>query len=163
MTDAQDKNEPKSRSPRWCGQFPRQLDGKHRLPIPPEWRGALDDLDISRFVLAPSPLMDCIRMYPKKDWDAIADKVEALAESNVIALAYRRSVVGNAHMVKIDGASRVLLPPALRDLFKLGSSVVMVGQLRYIEIWRAEVWAAEMKKLTAAAVPNFGQLAELGL
>lgn len=157
------KGEPRTPQPGWSGQFPRQPDDKHRLPIPPEWRGAMDMLFIDRFVFAPSPLMDCIRVYPKTTWDEIVAKIDKLAESNVVALDYRRSVVGNAHNVKVDGARRVLLPPPLRKLFKLGADVVMVGQLRYIEIWKAEAWDTEMERLTKAARENFTQLAELGL
>ncbi len=147
----------------WTGQFSRALDDKARTQLPADWRKTGDGFRYEDMVLAPSATMDCIRLYSASIWEQKLDVVKNLPESNLVALFFRRSVIGNAHKVKIDGSGRVLVPASLRSMFGMDRELVMVGQGAYVEFWEPARWTEELEKLRLAAPSYLDTLAEMNL
>lgn len=147
----------------WTGQFSRALDDKARVPFPAEWRKTGDGYRYEDLVLAPSPTMDCIRVYPASIWEQKLEVVNKMPDSNRVALFFRRAVVANAHRVKLDGAGRVLVPTSLREMFGIARDLVMAGQARYVEFWEPAQWQEELSKLRLAAPEYLDTLAEMDL
>jgi len=147
----------------WTGQHTRSLADKHRCPIPAEWRNAGPGLGITDYMLAPSPLLDCLRLYPMPVWEEILEKARKEADSAVVSLFFRRAVLGNAYRTKVDNAGRITVPTSLQALVGIQGELVLAGQLRFVEIWSVTGWMEELRKLREAAPDYLGRLAEMGL
>ncbi len=147
----------------WTGQFSRAMDDKSRAQLPSEWRKTGDGFRYEDMVLAPAATMDCFRLYSASIWEQKLEVVKKMPESHRVALFFRRSVIGNAHRVKVDGSGRVLIPASLREMFSIERDLVMVGQDGYVEFWEPTRWQEEIDKLRLAAPDYLDTLAEMNL
>jgi MraZ protein len=118
------------------------LDAKGRLAIPARHRDALagapDGSDRALIVTAdPSR---CLLVYPRATWEPIQARLMALSSFNEEIRGLQRLLVGHADEVEMDGAGRVLVPPALRLFAGLDHRVVLVGQGSKFELWDEAKW-----------------------
>jgi MraZ protein len=107
------------------------LDVKGRITVPARWRDMLMASVNGQMVVAKNP-DGCLALYPLPVWE--------LFEQNVLSLptedeAWRRFFIGSATEVEIDSASRVLLPPELRDWAGLEREVKFMGVGPHFELW----------------------------
>jgi len=121
------------------------LDAKGRLAIPAKHRaqlaGSSDNVDRTLIVTAdPSR---CLLVYPLATWEPIQARLMALSSFNDEIRGLQRLLVGHADEVDMDGAGRVLVPPALRQFAGLDHHVVLVGQGNKFELWDSAKWNAE--------------------
>jgi MraZ protein len=121
------------------------LDAKGRLAIPGKHRAALagsaDGPDRTLIVTAdPSR---CLLLYPRATWEPIQSRLMALSSFNEQIRGLQRLLVGHADEVDIDGAGRILVPPALRQYAGLEHRVVLVGQGSKFELWDEAKWQQE--------------------
>ncbi|HEY1459002.1 MAG TPA: cell division/cell wall cluster transcriptional repressor MraZ, partial [Casimicrobiaceae bacterium] len=68
----------------------------------------------------------------------------------------QRLLVGHADDVELDGAGRILVPPALRQYAALDKHVVLVGQGNKFELWDESRWTdqtAQTIRLPATGLP----------
>lgn len=141
----------------FLGQFRHSFDDKGRLTIPARLRilpeeGAyvIQGLDRNLMVLPPD------------SFKIIYDRLNALSITDPGARLLRRIILGNALLVKLDGAGRILISSNLRDYAKLTGEVVFVGQGDYFEIWSPELWQ-EQDDLVNDADTNAKRFATLDL
>jgi MraZ protein len=118
------------------------LDAKGRFAIPGKHRealiGSLDNTDRTLIVTAdPSR---CLLVYPRATWEPIQARLMALSSFNDEIRGLQRLLVGHADEVDMDGAGRVLVPPALRQYAALEHRVVLVGQGNKFELWDDAKW-----------------------
>jgi MraZ protein len=110
-----------------------KLDAKGRLTVPSRWRDLLMATADGKMVVGKHP-EGCLALYPLPVWE----KLEAtLVELPVEHDNWRRLLLGSATDVEIDSASRVLIPPELRDWAQLEKEkdVVFMGVGAHFELW----------------------------
>ena len=115
------------------------LDNKGRLAIPAKHRDALGQPADGRLVLTVDP-SHCLLLYPLLSWEPIQQRLMALSSFNEKTRALQRLLVGHADDVVLDGAGRILVPPALRQYATLDKRVVLVGQGNKFELWDEQKW-----------------------
>jgi MraZ protein len=115
------------------GRFEHTLDSKGRFSIPSRFRDVLNEHYDSRLVV--TTYSSCLVAYPFAEWRRLEEKVLALPEFNKDTRALLRHFYSKATDCAIDKLGRILIPPLMRDYAKLDKDVILVGALRYIEIW----------------------------
>lgn len=125
------------------------LDAKGRLNVPARHRDALQTLCGGQLTLTKHP-EGCLLVFPRPAWLAFRDKVAALPMS---AAGWKRVFLGNAMDIEIDSASRVLIPPELREAAGLGKSLMLLGMGSHFELWDAERYATHEAEVMASEMP----------
>jgi MraZ protein len=115
------------------------LDSKGRLAVPARYRDALAERCAGHLVIT-ADADRCLLIYPLPDWEIIQQKLEGLSNLDPRVRELQRRLIGFAVDTDIDGAGRVLIPPALRQFAQLDKSVVLVGQGRKFELWSEDGW-----------------------
>lgn len=141
----------------FLGEFEHNIDQKGRLAIPVKFRNALAD-----GAVVTRGLDNCLTLYPKKEWEALAAKIAALPMTDPTARAFARFVLAGAVDVDADKQGRVILPAYLRQHAGLGASVVVAGLFNRIEIWDKANWNAFSKESQADTTLT-DRLTELGI
>ena len=137
------------------------LDAKGRVAIPGKHRialtGAIDGSERTLIVTAdPSR---CLLIYPRATWEPIQARLMALPSFHEEIRGLQRLLVGHADEVDMDGAGRVLVPPALRQYAALEHRVVLVGQGNKFELWDEAKWQEQTAR--AIRFPAGGMPPEL--
>ena len=134
------------------------LDNKGRLAIPARHRDALLHQGDGKLVLTADP-SHCLLLYPLPNWEPIQQRLMALSGFNERIRGLQRLLVGHADDVQLDGAGRILVPPALRQYAALDKRVVLVGQGQKFELWDETKWLERTSQ--AIAFPAGGLPPEL--
>jgi MraZ protein len=134
------------------------LDAKGRLAIPARYRDALAGpaAEAFRALIVTADPSRCLLVYPRAAWEPIQARLMALSSFNEQIRGLQRLLVGHADEVEMDGAGRVLIPPALRQYAALDHRVVLVGQGSKFELWDEGKWQAETERaitFPAGALP----------
>ena len=108
-------------------------------PIPAKHRDALAARRRRPLVLTADP-SHCLLLYPLAEWEPIQQRLMALSSFNDALRSLQRLLVGHADDVELDGAGRILVPPALRQYAALDKHVVLVGQGNKFELWDEARW-----------------------
>ncbi len=121
------------------------LDAKGRLAIPGKHRAALAGSADSpeRALIVTADPSRCLLVYPRATWEPIQARLMALSSFNEQIRGLQRLLVGHADEVDMDGAGRILVPPALRQYAGLDHRVVLVGQGSKFELWDEAKWQQE--------------------
>jgi MraZ protein len=134
------------------------LDAKGRLAVPARHRDALVAVSGGRLVLTADPSR-CLLLYPLAAWEPIQARLMSLSSFDTRIRGVQRLLVGHADDVELDGAGRILVPPALRRYAALDRQVVLVGQGHKFELWDETQWSAQTAQ--AMAFPADGLPPEL--
>ena len=134
------------------------LDNKGRLAIPAKHRESLASDGDGRLVLTADP-SHCLLLYPLPAWEPIQQRLMALSSFNEKTRSLQRLIVGHADDVMLDGAGRILVPPALRQYAALEKHVVLVGQGNKFELWDEKQWQQRTEQ--AVLLPSGGLPPEL--
>ncbi|HKE42783.1 MAG TPA: division/cell wall cluster transcriptional repressor MraZ [Casimicrobiaceae bacterium] len=134
------------------------LDSKGRLAVPAKHRDALAGESDGRLILTADP-SHCLLVYPLSEWEPIQKRLMALSSFNEKIRGLQRLLVGHADDVELDGAGRILVPPALRTYAALDKRVVLVGQGNKFELWDEARWLEQTAH--AVAFPAGGLPPEL--
>ncbi len=116
------------------------LDAKGRLAIPVKYREELGASDGSGVVVTINPYDRCLWLYPKSDWEEVAQKVMRLPALKKQNKKMQRLLLGHAMELNIDSQGRIRLHPNLRDYAGMDKQVALVGQGRKFEIWNEQKW-----------------------
>ena len=118
------------------GETAINLDAKGRLAVPTRYRDALAEQCGNRMVLTYGAFdSGSLWLQPETVWEDMREKVMALPSSKPAHRGLQRRVVGSATVVDLDGSSRILLPPSLRESTGMEKRVVMLGMGDRFEIW----------------------------
>jgi MraZ protein len=135
-------------SPVFRGVTQLALDAKGRLAIPTRHRDVLVANGSQHMVLTADPSR-CLLLYPLAAWEPIQARLMSLSSFNERIRALQRLIVGHADDVELDGAGRILVPPALRRYANLDKRVVLVGQGQRFELWDETQWQAQTAQALA--------------
>lgn len=115
------------------GHFIHTLDAKGRLTIPVQFREPLTD-----GLVVTLDFDDCLLVYPKAEFEELANKLDALPSTNQDLADYRMLTIGGAFTLELDSMGRVLIPSVLRDEIKLEKEAVVMGDISFLRIWRPD-------------------------
>ncbi len=120
----------------FTGEYRHAVDEKGRVAVPARFRSQLAaGAFLSRWI------DECLALFPRDEWDALAARVAALPISDAGARAFSRYVFSSAYEVELDRQGRVVLPPALREPAGFEGEAVVVGSRDHIELWQPARWA----------------------
>ncbi len=104
---------------------------------------------------------NCLWAFPWETWRAIEDKIANLPLMDRSVNSLRRYFISGAQECPIK-QGRITLPPDLREIAGLQKEVMLVGELKYFEIWDKERWDNEFNRAkdefpeTSQALADFG-------
>jgi MraZ protein len=129
------------------------LDAKGRMAVPTRIRDPLTQGGTVKLVLTAHP-DGCLLLYPAPAWEPIRAQVMAFPSLDRQFSVWKRLLVGFAQDVELDGASRLLIPPELREFAHITRPVMLVGQGSHYEIWDLESWNKQLETLKAGGATS---------
>ncbi|NLD42812.1 MAG: division/cell wall cluster transcriptional repressor MraZ [Chloroflexi bacterium] len=142
----------------FLGEYTHSLDSKGRLTIPARFRAQLEDgLVIARGQDA------CLIIYPRHEWDALAEALGRLPRSSKGARSYTRLLFSGASEATLDKMGRVLIPAFLREFVGIREDAVLVGANSVIEIWNPEAWQQTLAENLADIEEILGAVGQMGV
>jgi MraZ protein len=134
------------------GEFPRALDERYRLSLPPE---LLDPLLATgpRLVLA-KERAGCLSLWSAAVWkpriDAAVDVVRSKLQAGLLTqrvgeLQDLGRLLSTRHrVVSLAGRGRLVIPEGFREFLAVepGGEVLVVGAAVCVELWQPAAWTA---------------------
>jgi MraZ protein len=108
------------------------VDLKGRLKIP---AALAKSRNLGSEFYITSEIGDCVRIYPVKVWEKIADRLQRLSPDNWNGQKLLARARYFGHTVSIDKQGRLLLPVALRKIAKMRGEVDVLEYPNYLEVW----------------------------
>lgn len=142
----------------FIGEYKHNIDDKGRLAIPIKFRA-----DLSKGAVVTRGLDTSLFLFPKEEWDKLAEKLASLPLGQSNSRAFARLMLAGAMDVEVDKQGRVMLPEYLRTYAGLHKSVVLAGLYNRLELWDEASWNAYKLKMEEDAESVAEQLGELGV
>lgn len=117
------------------GEYQYNLDGKGRMVVPVAFRKFIEDGLVST-----RGMEGCLYVFPLATWQHIEEQLEGLPLTDAEARSFVRFFYSGAAKLRMDSASRILVPPTLRQFAQLESNVIVAGAPSRLEIWNEERW-----------------------
>ena len=130
----------------FIGATQLSMDAKGRLGVPAKHRDALTAGGAGDVVLTAHPHR-CLILYPREAWIPIESKLTGLSSFNPQISALQRMIVGQADVLTLDSAGRLLVNSVLRKFARLDKEVMLVGQGSHFELWDVAAWDQQMERL----------------
>ena len=124
------------------GEYPYSIDEKKRLAIPPKFR-----IELGKKAVLTRGLDSCLVIYPLKEWQGLAQKLESLPSGQINARGFIRIMLSGAVDVEIDKLGRILIPDHLKKYAFLKKNVTIIGLSNKIEIWDETRWREYQGKM----------------
>ena len=118
----------------FLGEYEATLDAKGRFLLPVGFKKQLSEEAGSQFVISRG-FEKCLTLYPIKNWEPIFSALSKLNDFDPKVREFRRYFLNGATTVELDTASRVLVPPNLKEHAGLEKDIVLVSAMNKIEIW----------------------------
>ena len=142
----------------FIGEYSHTIDSKRRLAIPSNLRKSL-----GKKAVLTRGIDSCLVLYPVKEWEELAKKLEALPTSKPDARGFVRLILSGAVDVSLDKLGRILIPDYLNEYAGLKKNVSVIGLSNKIEIWDEEKWKNYSKRTEKEIGDMAGRLEELGI
>lgn len=126
------------------------LDAKGRINVPVRHRDLLVAACEGQLTLTRHP-DGYLLIYPRPTWEAVEAELMALKTASD---GWRRIFLGSAVDVEIDSASRMLIPPELREAAGLAKDVLLIGTGRRLELWDKQRHDAVEARVVAAGMTD---------
>lgn len=128
----------------FIGQYSHTLDEKGRLSVPSKFRALLaEGLVITR------GLDRSLFLYPKREWEQLAQKLAALPLGKSDTRAFARLMLAGAMEADVDSAGRIVVPLYLREYANLSKRVVVTGLYDRVEVWDEDTWTTYRERTEA--------------
>jgi MraZ protein len=146
------------------GEFPRTLDERFRLSLPPELAKTLSRGGSECILAKERP--GCLSLWNAKDWrahldngvDLVKRKMQAgKLEGNLEEVQLLGRLLSTRHKtVPLAGRGRLSIPDGFREFLQVepGGDVIVVGAGVCVEIWSPRAWLAHLEE----RMPDFRQL-----
>lgn len=140
------------------GEFNHNLDEKGRIALPAKFRAAFKN-----GAVITRGLDNCLFVYPKKDWQKLADKLVKLPISQAKSRAFSRLMLAGAMDVRLDKQGRINVPDYLRKYANLKRRGVITGLYNRLELWDEKEWQNYKQKTEASSTDIAEALGEIGI
>lgn len=142
----------------FIGEYAHSLDEKGRLALPAKFRRQLRE-----GVVVTRGLDTCLFVYPKQEWEQLAQKLAALPITNKQSRAFARLMLAGASDASLDSQGRIMVPEHLRQFAGLTKHAVVAGLYNRMEIWNEDSWL-QYKAATEKESENIAEaMGELGI
>lgn len=125
------------------GEFKYSLDEKGRLMVPQPIRQAI----AGNLLVVTRGIDRCIWLFPPQEWQNLAAN---LIDSSSLFLEktrlIQRRILAPAQELEIDRSGRLSIPATLREYAGLKKDCIILGMLKYIEIWDEEAYQSYWKE-----------------
>lgn len=146
----------------FVGTSQHTVDGKSRVFVPKRIQDGLTHTPTGSIQGYLTPGEDgCLYLFPVATFQAAAAELSTRIFPSDDARAARRMFFGAALPVELDSSGRVLIPEELRERFRIGKEVVVVGVEDRAEIWPVDAWRSYqakhngiLNKLSHVATPS---------
>ena len=142
------------------GRSKHILDEKGRLAIPARFKEVMNSTNDQCLVLTNH--FNCIWAFLSEDWKTIEEKAADLSLFDRAVSTYRRYFISGAQECPLK-QGRVTIPPDLREIAGLTKEVVLVGELKFFEIWDREKWEKEFERAKVTFPEVSQSLSEMGI
>jgi MraZ protein len=129
------------------GQQSTALDAKGRLAIPARFRTLLKESCDGQLMITANHDKECLLIYPKHEYEQRAQVINKLSDFDPLERRLKLMFIGYAFDLEMDGNSRVLIPPTLRNLIGIERDVVLVGLHHKLELWDEGAWSRNLDSL----------------
>lgn len=119
----------------FIGEYHHNIDSKSRLIVPVKFRETLG----KSFVMTRG-LEGCLFVYPQKQWESIAEKLQALPLMKKDARKFARMFLSGATEVDVDKNGRFIIPSLLLEFAEIEKACAIIGVQNRLEIWELEKW-----------------------
>jgi MraZ protein len=141
----------------FIGEFKHTIDDKGRVSLPAKFRATL-----ASGCVVTRGLDRCLWVYPKDEWQNLAEKIASLPITQKNARSFSRLMLAGATDADLDRVGRINLPAYLRDYADLKKDVVVVGIYNRIEIWPIDSWQNFKKEMEENSSEVAENLSEIG-
>ena len=142
------------------GRSKHSLDEKGRLAIPARFKEFLNNKRDHCLVLTNH--FNCLWAFAREDWTVIEEKAANLSLFDKAVSTYRRYFISGAQECLIKHG-KITIPPDLREIAALKKEVVLVGELKFFEIWDRDQWEEEFERAKGSFPEVSQSLSELGI
>lgn len=139
----------------YLGEYICKLDAKGRLTVPSGLKKQLDNEGREGFVLNRG-FEGCLGLYPHKDWQVVADKLNNLNLFTIKNRTFVRKFQNGAINLDMDGNGRLNLPKELQEYAGITKEIVLFAYADRIEIWDR----AKYDEMMNEELGDFATLAE---
>ncbi len=134
------------------GEFPRTLDERFRLSLPPELLEALGDAEDELLLAKEGP--GALSLWQAERWRAKHEQGVDLVTRKIAAgrldsrmpevQSFGRMLSTRQRPIQLSGRGRLVIPEGFREFLGVepGGAVMVVGAAVCLEIWRPERWIA---------------------
>lgn len=138
------------------GEFPRTLDDRYRLSIPPELSEAL--LRSGPDTILAKERLGCLSLWPAQHWQQRLDAGVELVKNKMHAgrlegrlddVQLLARLLSTRHkQVQLAGRGRLSIPEGFREFLAVAQSgdVMVVGAGVCVEIWQPAAWFAYLEQ-----------------
>jgi len=143
------------------GEFEHKIDPKGRVFVPRRLMEGIEhkESEQDHFQVVVNKEEGCLVVYTESGYRDLLRSALAHQKTAQGARLLRRSLGANSRKVPLDSQGRMLLPKELRERIELGDDVMIVGSIRYFEIWDRQRFAEQVlpaaDEFYLAASPNF--------
>jgi len=141
----------------FIGEYEHTLDEKKRVSLPKQFRAGL-----GKSMVVTRGLDNCLFVYPKKNWQKIADKLDRLSFAQADTRGFNRFILSGAAEVEVDAAGRILIPDHQKEFAGLSRNVVFAGVSDRVEVWDSEKWKSYKAQIMGKADQMSEKLGEIG-
>lgn len=142
----------------FLGEYLHTIDSKGRLAIPAKFRSLL----LTGAVITRG-LDNCLFLYPKDEWNQLADRLSKLPISKANTRAFARLMLAGAWELEFDKQGRVFIPNYLREFASLKKKTIVAGLFNRLEIWDETKWKQYKEGTEKSAKDIAETLGELGV
>lgn len=141
----------------FIGEYAHTLDEKKRISLPKQFRAS-----VGKKMILTRGLDNCLFLYPKKGWENVAAKLQALSFAQSDTRGFNRFILSGAVELEADGAGRILIPEHHKAFADLKKEVVFAGVSDRIELWDSTRWASYKERIEKQADALAEKLGEIG-
>ncbi|MDA1169006.1 MAG: division/cell wall cluster transcriptional repressor MraZ [bacterium] len=142
----------------FIGQYNHTIDEKGRMNLPIKFRR-----EVSSGVVVTRGLDHCLFVYPKAQWQEMAEKLAKLPVTQKSSRAFARLMLAGAWDAELDSQGRLMLPEYLRQYAEIKKHVVVAGLYNRIEVWDEEAWSKYQKTTEENSDDIAEGMTELGI
>lgn len=139
----------------FIGEYTGKVDAKGRVMFPAAFRKQLAGEGQEEFVINRG-FEECLVLYPRKEWDSISKKINALNPFKKENRLFIRQFNNGATQVTLDTTGRLLISKDLQKYAKIEGDIYFTANGSKIEIWSKKLY----EEMMAINSDEFADLAE---